>query len=288
MNALVKFAFDNEQFIQFTPLLVTTHDPMIHPGKGVMGIRFNGVNNGELRNVVIENIISQTPMGSELGGKYTNIVTQQAPYMNGYSMNMVNGISLTFAKNVIFNGIYLNNIISATGLSFGIALWYDTQINIIPNSIIDINNVIAGKELNDKSGQFTIDSYPNLIPEACGIRIYDDELYQVSINYDDNDDNIFQKCIYGHIGCLFDNKIYSHIGNVDNRQCGGSIVNFNIKKPAIKQAIFGRKKEYIGFILILFLLIIFIIALIYNYLCNQYLTKSRKYNKNHERTPLLL
>ena len=36
MSALTKFAFDNEQFTQFSPLLVTTHDPMIHPGKGVI------------------------------------------------------------------------------------------------------------------------------------------------------------------------------------------------------------------------------------------------------------
>lgn len=35
MNALSKFAFDGEQFLQFSPLLVPSHDPMIHPGKGM-------------------------------------------------------------------------------------------------------------------------------------------------------------------------------------------------------------------------------------------------------------
>ena len=258
-----------------------------------MGLRFNGVDNGEIRNLRIENIESATPIGTELGGKYENIVTQQAPYMNGYSMNMVNGISLTFARNIVFaENVYLNNIISNTGLSYGIALWYDTQVTIRDN--VDINNVYAGKKLQDMTGnKFAEDSYPNLIPEACGVRIYDDDLYQVSVNYDEEISVISQKCIIGHTGCIYDDNLYSHIGNVDNEDDECEIEKYDIITEDVIDVASNwgldlNGKNYLGLILVVMVVIIAVIALIYyfcNYIIDCYDQKtSMRYS---ELTPLL-
>ena len=236
-----------------------------------MGLRLNGVNNAEIKNVKIENIKSATKIGTTLGGKYENIVSQQAPYMNGYSMNMVNGMSLTFSKDISLNGITLNNIISNTGLSYGMAFWYETSVDIIDDGI-DIQNVFAGKEL-PKSDRFSIDTYPNLRPQACGIRIYDDDTYKVVVNYGEEmseDNAIRQQCIVGHTGCLFDDEIYSHLGDWDNfKGCEKSLI---LVKDAVDEnggedIKKGRStfsvEHKLGFVLILLLVIIAVIAMIY-------------------------
>ena len=83
LDALVQFAMDSVQFAKNTPLLAVSHDPMIHPGKGVLGLRLNGVNNANLKNIEINNIQSQTKLGSLIANSYDFVVSQQAPYMKG-------------------------------------------------------------------------------------------------------------------------------------------------------------------------------------------------------------
>ena len=190
-----------------------------------MGLRLNGVDDGELKNVQISDIRSWTDIGTLLGGKYENIVSQQAPYMKGFSMNMVNGISLTFSKNIILNDVAVNTVISKTGLSYGLALWYDTEIEI---GNISMKHVHAGQGL-DESEELTEDSYPNLEPEACAVRIYDDERYRVRVHFGDTQneralEQLDIKCVFGHTGCLMQDEVYSHLGDVDNDdvECVGS------------------------------------------------------------------
>eukprot|EP01083_Nonionella_stella_P067359 178121_1 len=227
MNALVEFAFDNTEFLPFTPVLVPSHDPMIHPGKGVLGLRLNGVEGVQINGLIVENIHSTTGLGTELGGSYTNIVSQQQPYMNGYSMNMAHGVSLTFTKQCVLNDIHVNNVVSDTGLSFGIALWYNTDVTVDEGGIT-IEHVYAGKELM-VSDEFTADSYPNLIPEACAVRVYGDDNFYVSVDYEE--DRVDQKCVVGHSGCLMEDGVYSHIGEVDNEnsECESLAVGFELE-----------------------------------------------------------
>merc|ERR1712048_326744 len=206
--------------------LVGSHDPMIHPGKGVMGLRFNGVDFVEMKDVKIENIHSQTDVGSMLGGTYTDVVSQQAPYVNGYSMNMANGLSLTFTTNVIMRNVDINKVISNKGLA--------------------ISQVHAGRELAPSS-DFRSDSYPNLKPEGCAFRIYDDVIYKTVIKYNTNAKsakNVDIECISGHTGCHFENNQYSNVGTV--RQCSEDVDDddeddgsrMNIKKKRSENGIF--------------------------------------------------
>jgi len=216
MAALTDFALRGEQFEDQTPLLVGSHDPMIHPGKGVMGLRFNGVDVVDMKDVKISNIHSQTQLGSMLGGTYEDVVSQQAPYMNGYSMNMVNGMSLTFTTQVNVQNTEITKIISDTGLAYGVAAWYETHMNVIGRKGLHIQHVHAGYALAPSSA-YRSDSYPNLKPEACAFRIYDDVIYKTVIDSSDNavkEDNIVIECVSGHTGCLNDKNTFSSIGEV--------------------------------------------------------------------------
>merc|ERR1711920_985801 len=145
-----------------------------------------------------------------------DVVSQQAPYMNGYSMNMVNGMSLTFTTNVNIQNTEITKIISDTGLAYGVAAWYETHMNVIGRKGLHIQHVHAGYALAPSS-TYRSDSYPNLKPEGCAFRIYDDVIYQTVVTYDENAKsahNVEIECISGHTGCHFENNYYSNIGSV--------------------------------------------------------------------------
>merc|ERR1712190_245075 len=155
-------------------------------------------------------------VGSMLGGQYQDVVSQQAPYMNGYSMNMVNGLSLTFTTNVVMRNVEVEKVISNTGLAYGVAAWYETHIDIQGKKGLTIRDVHAGRELAPSS-DFRSDSYPNLKPEGCAFRIYDDVIYKTVVDFSDNarkEDNIVIECVSGHTGCLNDKSTFSSIGTV--------------------------------------------------------------------------
>jgi len=216
MAALSDFAFRGTPFISGTPLLVGSHDPMIHPGKGVMGLRLNGVDYVDLKDVKIENIHSSTGLGTMLGGSYEQVVSQQAPYMNGFSMNMVNGLSATFTTNVIISNVDISHIISNTGLAYGVSAWYETHMRVVGKKGLSISHVHAGAELAP-SKAFRRDSYPNLKPEGCAFRVYDDVIYKAVIDYNDNvgqNENLMISCVTGHTGCLQAPGLLTNIGEV--------------------------------------------------------------------------
>ena len=73
-------------------------------------MRFNGVDVVDMKDVKIENIHSSTGIGTLLGGSYEDVVSQQAPYMNGFSMNMVNGLTMTFTTNVNIQNTEISHI----------------------------------------------------------------------------------------------------------------------------------------------------------------------------------
>jgi len=246
-----------------------------------MALRFNGIDGVNLKNVQIENIHSQTRIGSMLGGEYQDVVSQQAPYMNGYSMNMVNGMSLTFTTNVRLRNIKINKIISNTGLAYGVAAWYETHIDIEGKKGLTITDVHAGRELAPSS-DFRDDSYPNLKPEGCAFRIYDDVIYKTVVTYNNNAksaNNVKIECISGHTGCHFQNNFYSNIGSVD--ECKNN--NDNEKE----------KENTNGIVIILFAIAILSITILFTFYIQNCTKNNNKKIVNSvaaakEITPLLL
>ena len=258
-----------------------------------MGLRLNGVDYVDIKDLKIENIHSSTGIGTLLGGPYETVVSQQAPYMNGFSMNMVNGLTMTFSTNVILSNVEVSHIISNTGLSYGVAVWYETHVNIFGKKGLKIHHVHAGQELAP-SDEFRRDSYPNLKPEACAFRIYDDVIYNAVVKYDDNannEENVEISCNSGHTGCLMDNDDYSNIGYVESCEEDGDMINMNhiaISKKYIDANTFGlgnvtdKKGMYIMFGSVLLLLM----AIIYYYRFSSK-TMTKLLLNSHEDTPLL-
>merc|ERR1712129_177846 len=79
-----------------------------------------------------------------------------------------------------------------------------------------IEHVHAGFQLAPSS-EYRSDSYPNLRPEGCAFRVYDDVIYKTVVDTSDNavkEDNIIIQCVSGHTGCLEDKNLYSSIGEV--------------------------------------------------------------------------
>jgi len=151
-----------------------------------------------------------------LGGSYEQVVSQQAPYMNGFSMNMVNGLSATFTTNVIVSNVDISHIISNTGLAYGVSAWYETHMRVVGKKGLSISHVHAGAELAP-SKAFRRDSYPNLKPEGCAFRVYDDVIYKAVIDYNDNvgrNENLMISCISGHTGCLQAPGLLTNVGEV--------------------------------------------------------------------------
>merc|ERR1711933_254398 len=75
-------------------------------------------------------------------------------------------------------------------------------------------------------GDFRYDSYPNLKPEGCAFRVYDDVIYKSVIKFNTNaksEQNVDIECISGHTGCHFENNQYSNVGTV--RQCSDEDTN---------------------------------------------------------------
>merc|ERR1712154_28193 len=109
-----------------------------------------------------------------------------------------------------------NKIISNTGLAYGVAAWYETHINVMGRKGLEIKHVHAGWQLAPSS-TYRSDSYPNLKPEGCAFRTYDDVIYKTVVDFSDNarkEDNIVIECVSGHTGCLNDKNTFSSIGQV--------------------------------------------------------------------------
>ena len=211
-------ASDNNEILS----VYCNNDAMFHPSKGLLGIKISGSENVELNGITIENLIDATNLGHDLcGEKDLYHFSQQIPYQIGFSMNMVHAMSVDFSDVIINDDIKINGIYSKTGLTFGISTWFDTKIDY-KSSIIDITNVYAGYDLEDDN-ELSYDDRPNKSPEACAIRIFSSDAYQVENTFDDElngeINNINIQCINGDVGCFgnVDGK-YTNLGNIDDIQ----------------------------------------------------------------------
>ena len=206
-SALVDFATGDTKLEADFNTLSCNADVMTHSGKGTIGIRLDGIDNAELNNIEIYDMYDYTKLGSELCGEYDwgfhnggGHFLQKMPMQTGFSGNMVQGISIV-NSDATLSDINVHDIGSATGLTYGIALWKDCKIEL--SGDIVSSNIMAGFQLDIDS--FDYDSRPNKAPEACGILAYWDfegDETSVSKKEDGKELNIMSECVTGHVGCL--------------------------------------------------------------------------------------
>jgi len=194
------------------------NDAMFHPSKGNLGVKISGVKNVQLNAVRIENLVDLTKLGHDLcGSRDLYHFSQQSPYQLGFSMNMVHAMAIDFSEVSITQPLHINGVYSKTGLAFAMSTWFDTQITY--QAAVHISNVYAGFGIDESAVQLSYDDRPNKAPEACAVRIYSSDSYQVKnvfdAQHDIDMDSIRIQCIHGSVGCFGDTDgKYSDLGNV--------------------------------------------------------------------------
>jgi len=196
-------------------------DAMFHPGKGLLALKISGVEGVVMNDVQIENIQDETPLGSDLCGvmdqpKHGQYhFAQQLPYQVGFSMNMVMGITIDFS-DVQMTNTRINGLYSHTGLVYGMAGWFESNIKV--NGDLDIKSLHAGVDVDDDT--FNYMDLPNKAPEACAIRLFDSHDFQLTIDWDEELTNT-QSCIKGAVGCLGHDDQFTFHGQIldDEMSC---------------------------------------------------------------------
>merc|ERR1719273_1173 len=209
---------------------------MFHPSKGMIAMKASGVEGLTVKNLRIENIQDETPLGSDLCGyadKYH--FSQQTPYQVGFSMNMVMGVTVDFVTEATFEDVTIRKMASDTGLVYGFAAWFESEITV--KDQLRVEELVAGYSLDDD--QFTYLSRPNKAAESCSIRLYDDAMYPMTMTWHE-DLEISQKCMQSAIGCLGQNvkTTYDKVEE-DDSDCEYSLV-YDRKASSIEEAVLER------------------------------------------------
>ena len=181
-------------------------DIMGHSGKGLLGLRLDGVDTVEINDIKIENLYEKSAMGSYACGEYFGFsketggghFKQRLPMQSGFSGNMLQGMSIVSSTNINFNGLIdISNLNNDYSSAYGISFWPSNDITIKQDCLIKVNQIKAGIEFdtsNDEFADITVDSYPNQSPEGCGIRsqynsyvVDGEDLYKSVITFESQD-----------------------------------------------------------------------------------------------------
>jgi len=198
-----------------------------------------------VKNLKIENIQDETPLGSDLCGyKDKYHFSQQTPYQVGFSMNMVMGITVDFVTEATFEDVSIRKMTSHTGLVYGYAAWFESEITM--SGKLTVEELVAGYSIeNDAFGYL---SRPNKAAESCSIRLYDDETYPLTMTWDD-DVEISQNCMQSAVGCqglpiknTDAQTNYDTITNNDEDSCEYAMV-FDLAPNSIDEAVSKRADD---------------------------------------------
>jgi len=194
------------------------NDVMIHSGKGVTGIRIDGVQDVTMNNIYIYDIVESTPLGKMDCGNYGTFnggesglagghFRQTFPMQYGFSGNMLQGVTINAARNITLKNLYVNDLESAYGPTFGIALWPATNVSL--QGEIEFTNLKAGSLFVNDGSYFYNFSNTNKLPEVCGLRVQ--ESYTTSgytyVAGVQLDSTVKATCITGSVNCFGGNEV---------------------------------------------------------------------------------
>lgn len=224
-------------------------DVMAHSGKGILGLRLEGVKNGIVSNIEIYDLYDY----GEFGMKCSHTEFASAPIQIGFSGNMVQGISVTTSHDVQFYNIKIHDLTSDYGHVYGFAAWTHNNITIAGN--VQIDNINAGAKIQQYAPVF---SFPNLASEACAYRVLsiwaDEQDYLTNVTINEGA-AVLTSNVAGHANCF-----------------GNSGIQTKIYQQAKSSTITANKKNYHNTYYNMtnfFILAIFIILLISLYYIKQ-------------------
>jgi len=260
-------------------------DAMVHSGKGIHGLRLDGIKDVLITNLEIYNLKDSTPIGKDVCGNYDGFdysaakagghFFQTAPMQVGFSGNMNQAVIINSAENVIIKDVKINNIESETGPAFGISIWPSCSVEL--QGDITVSNILAGSKLERDT--FTYNDRPNKAPEACGVRVYYEyQNYATTVKYEKA--NIQSSCITGHVGCLGEKEMYTMLGmNENNDECEIHNIpqisqNINISSMLSNNS----KSKFAQFTLLSSVVLLFVYGFYHYY----FSLKTKYYNNNVE------
>ena len=198
---------------------------MGHSGKGLLGLRLDGVTDVTLDNVVIENLHQYTPLGSYACGNYYRFTPQESgghfkqsePMQWGFSSNDLQAMSIIASTDVVIGDLKISDLENEYSQSYGLSFWTGNDIYFRDDALVKIENVKAGTKL--EKGSLKYEDKPNRSPEACAVRLEIDDTsdyYQSTINMNDKVNgatNIVSCGFDGHETCLgLDSTEYTMFG----------------------------------------------------------------------------
>jgi len=207
------------------------NDAMLQSGKGVMGVRVDGVRGAKLANLDIYNLVAETAPGSSACGEYTSFepnsgalggghMAQRQPMQVGFSGNNVQGVALNAADEVEVTDVNVHNLVSLSGDAIGVAVW--PSVNLDVTGDVSVEDIVAGAQLTSFAlleEALSWDSRPNRAPMACAVlsvgKFYSKEtettyVSSIEIAGDDESENehakkasakIWASHISGAVGC---------------------------------------------------------------------------------------
>jgi len=150
-------------------------------------------------------------------------------------MYMVMGVTVDFVTEATFEDVTIRKMASDTGLVYGFAAWFESDITV--KDKMRVEELVAGYSLSND--QFTYLSRPNKAAETCAIRLYEDEMYPLSMTWD-KDLEIHQNCMQSAVGCLGKNVQTMHRSlERDDSSCEYSLV-YDKKPRDIDEAVVAR------------------------------------------------
>jgi len=177
-------------------------DIMTHTIKGIMGIRVDNTIDVEINSTKISNLISNSPLGSNLCGVYRTESDLASAYgiYDGYMGTHVKGIVTTNSDNVMLNNVELNSFQSLYGDVAGIDIREDSTV-VLNNNNNKISNLNAGSSLNSNQASFLQSNpYPNHYPEICGLQ-YDETSSIALIGSSNPSDHVTISNLNGYSPC---------------------------------------------------------------------------------------
>ena len=178
--------------------ILANGDSMFHVNKGTFGIKVDGLNSSEFKNIHISNVISEGIKGSLLAGKYQKSHPKQNQ-LNGYQGCFLYGLGINASEDVKLDNINITNLESKFGSSYGLSVTGESNKIEIVDSKVD--NIISCQIPFSHTDSY----WPNLPTNSrC---LYVSENCNVSFN------NLLMKKIEDTPNCLFPSKIelYSDI-----------------------------------------------------------------------------
>ena len=195
-------------------------DIMGHSGKGLLGMRIDGVDDLMLSNIRVTDLYEHTGLGSDACGDYVRFTPenngghfkQSSPMQHGFSGNDLQAISIIASTSVeLKSDISISNLRNDYSQAFALSFWTGNDVVFDDNVFVKVNNIHSGiliSEWEELSGQtLNYQSLPNRSPEACAVRLEESQetdYYKsyIKFNSDSASDNILVCDVQGDQMCL--------------------------------------------------------------------------------------